>query len=225
LEIPTEQVKVEEKQRGFGIIPNFFEVFDPHPAPLTSKLKYSLAFKFARDPFTKVGVGLLAGIGQVAGSLKYVGGMKGHAERLGANYTNDFTDIMIGGAFLPSLLRQDPRYYYQGRGTKKSRALHAISNLIIAKGDNGHLQPNYSSLGGDLASAGISNVYYPEGIAAWGRRFRISPSTSPYRWAPEYSRSSFIGLRNKVKADLLPYVQCLRARWVLVPLIGCRAKS
>jgi len=80
LEIATEQVKVEEKQRGFGITPNFFEVFDPHPAPLTSKLKYSLAFKFARDPFTIVGVGMLAGIGQAAGSSKYVGGMKGYAE-------------------------------------------------------------------------------------------------------------------------------------------------
>ena len=33
---------------------------------------------------------------------------------------------MIGGAILPSLLHQDPRYFYQGSGTKKSRALHAL---------------------------------------------------------------------------------------------------
>ena len=62
---------------------------------------------------------------------------------------------------LPSLLHQDPRYFYQGTGTKKSRILHAISNPFICKGDNGRWQPNYSSVGGDLASGAISNLYYP----------------------------------------------------------------
>jgi len=68
---------------------------------------------------------------------------------------------MIGGAILPSLLHQDPRYFYRGTGTNKSRLLHAISNPFICRGDNGHLQPNYSSIGGDLASSALSNLYYP----------------------------------------------------------------
>ena len=161
LEIATEQVNVAEKQRGWGIIPNFFEVFDPHPVPLTAKLKFKLTFKVVRDPLTIAGAGMLAGFGQAAGSPKYGGGVKGYAARFGANYANTFTDFMIGGAILPSLLHQDPRYYYQGTGTKKSRALHAISAVFLTQGDNGHLQPNYSSLGGDLASAAISNLYYP----------------------------------------------------------------
>ncbi len=42
-----------------------------------------------------------------------------------------------------------------------SRTLHALKSLVVAKGDNGRLQPNYSSIGGDLASAAISNLYYP----------------------------------------------------------------
>ena len=37
------------------------------------------------------------------------------------------TDIVIGSAILPSLLHQDPRYFYQGTGTTKSRILHALS--------------------------------------------------------------------------------------------------
>ena len=69
--------------------------------------------------------------------------------------------LMIGGAILPSLLHQDPRYFYQGTGTKKSRALHAISSTVICRGDDGSRQPNYSTIGGDLASAAISNAYYP----------------------------------------------------------------
>ena len=67
---------------------------------------------------------------------------------------------MIGGAILPSLLHQDPRYYYQGTGSNKSRTLHALSSPFV-RGDNGQLQPNYSSLGGDLGSAALSNLYYP----------------------------------------------------------------
>jgi hypothetical protein len=68
---------------------------------------------------------------------------------------------MIGGAILPSLLHQDPRYFYQGTGTNKSRALHAITSPFVCRGDNGTPQPNYSTIGGDLASAALSNAYYP----------------------------------------------------------------
>jgi hypothetical protein len=161
-EIAIEQVKIEEKQRGLGVIPNFFEAYGANPAPLTARLKFSLAFKVARDPGTAVGVAMLAGSAQARNSApNYVQGLKGYGERFGANYTNQFTDLMIGGAILPSLLHQDPRYFYQGTGSKKSRALHAISSLIVAKGDNGRWQPNYSSFGGDVASAAISNIYYP----------------------------------------------------------------
>jgi hypothetical protein len=160
-EIALQEVKVEETQRGLGIIPNFFEAYGPHPAPLRARLKFNLAFRIVRDPFTAAGVAILAGAGQMEGSPNYGQGIRGYGERFGANYANQFTDLMIGGAILPSLLHQDPRYFYQGTGTKKSRALHAISSLIITKGDSGLWQPNYSSFGGDLASAVISSLYYP----------------------------------------------------------------
>jgi hypothetical protein len=159
--IALQEVKVEEKQRGLGLIPNFFEAYGSHPAPLTARLKFSLALRVVRDPFTAVGVAILAGAGQAERSPNYGQGIGGYGERFGANYANQFTDLMIVGAILPSLLHQDPRYFYQGTGTKKSRALHAISSLIITKGDSGLWQPNYSSFGGDLASAAISNLYYP----------------------------------------------------------------
>jgi hypothetical protein len=161
-EIAVQQVEVEEKQRGFGIIPNFFTVYDPNPAPLTAKLKFDLSFRVLRDPFTFAGVALIAGVGQATGNPAYVQGAKGYGERFAANYANQFTTILIGGAVLPSLLHQDPRYYYQGSGTKSSRALHAISNVFITKGDSGRTEPNFSSMGGDLASAAIASSYYPE---------------------------------------------------------------
>jgi Carboxypeptidase regulatory-like domain len=160
-EVATEQVKIEEQQRVFGIFPNFYVVYDHDPAPLTTKLKFRLALKTSTDPVTILGVAVLAGINQAADVPDYQQGWQGYGERFGTAAADGFSDIMIGGAILPSLLHQDPRYYYQGTGTNKSRALHALSSPFICRGDNGNLQANYSSLGGDLASAALSNLYYP----------------------------------------------------------------
>ena len=161
-QLATEQVEVEEKQRVLGVLPNFYVVYDPDAAPLTTKLKFKLALKTTIDPVTFLGVAVLSGINQAADTPNYVQGMKGYGQRVGAGYTDGFTDIMVGGAVLPSLLHQDPRYFYQGTGTTKSRAIHALSSAFICKGDNGRWQPNYSSVGGDLASGAISNLYYPQ---------------------------------------------------------------
>lgn len=160
-EIAKQQVQVEEKQRVLGFIPNFYVVYDRNAVPLTSKLKFSLALKTSIDPVTFLGSALLAGFDQATNLHDYEQGAKGYGQRLGAAYADGLTDIMIGGAILPSILHQDPRYFYQGTGTNKSRMLHALSTPFICRGDNGRLQPNYSALGGYLASGAISNAYYP----------------------------------------------------------------
>lgn len=160
-EIATQQVHIEEQQRVLGFIPNFYVVYDPNAVALTKKLKFSLALRASTDPVTFIGEAFLAGIDQAANTPDYVEGAKGYGQRLGAAYADGFTDIMIGGAILPSLLHQDTRYFYQGTGTTKSRAIHALTSPFICKGDNGRWQPNYSSVGGDLASGALSNAYYP----------------------------------------------------------------
>jgi hypothetical protein len=173
-EIATEQVKIEEQQRVFGIIPNFYVVYDHDVTPLTTKLKFKLALRTSADPATIFGVGMLAAINQAANDApNYPQGWKGYGQRYGAAAADGLSDIMIGGAILPSLLHQDPRYFYQGTGTNKSRALHALSNPFICKGDKGKWQPNYSSMGGDLASAALTNVYYPASNRGVGAVFQI----------------------------------------------------
>jgi hypothetical protein len=163
VEFATEQIKDEEKQRIFGIIPNFYISFDgENAAPLTPKMKFDLALKVSYDPFSIAGVGFIAGLRQAFRTPSYRQGAKGYGERFAATGVDGFTDIMIGGAILPSVLHQDPRYFYQGTGTARSRLRHAVLSAFIAKGDNGKWQPNYSSVGGDLASAGLSNLYFPK---------------------------------------------------------------
>jgi Carboxypeptidase regulatory-like domain len=171
-QIATEQVRLEEKQRVFGIIPNFYVTYDAHPVPLTTKLKYRLAFKADTDPVTFFGIFFMATIYQAGDIPNYGQGWDAYFQRVGAGLADTTTDIFLGGAVFPSLLHQDPRYFYQGTGTKKSRLLHAMSSPYICKGDNGKTQPNYSSLGGDLASGAISNLYYPDSDRGAGLVFQ-----------------------------------------------------
>lgn len=172
-EIATQEVKIEEQQRVFGIIPNFYVVYDQNTAPLTAKLKFKLALRTSSDPATIVGVGVLAAINQAATDApNYVQSWKGYGQRYGAAAADGLSDIMIGGAILPSLLHQDPRYFYQGTGTNESRAFHAISYPFACRGDNGRTQPNYSTMGGDLASAALANLYYPKSNRGAGLVFQ-----------------------------------------------------
>ncbi len=161
-ELATEQVKMEEQQRVFGIIPNFYVVYDSANAvPLTAKLKYKLALKTSADPITFAGIFFMAGVNQGVRIPNYQSGTLGYGERVGAVAADGFSDIFIGGAILPSLLHQDPALLLSGHGTNRSRFLHAISYPFICKGDNGHLQPNYSTIGGDIGSSALENLYYP----------------------------------------------------------------
>ena len=170
-EIATQQVEVEEKQRVLGFIPNFYTVYDKNPAPLTAKLKFRLALRTSVDPITILGSAFVAAVDQAGDTPDYGQGWEAYGQRFGANYANGLTDIFIGGALLPSLLHQDPRYYYKGTGTNKSRVIYALLNPFRTKGDNGKWQPNYSGLGGYLASGAISNAYYPESNRGVGQVF------------------------------------------------------
>ncbi len=161
-EIAEDQIHVEEKQRLLGVIPNFYVTYDAHPVPLTTRQKFQLAWKSSIDPVSFGITGIIAGFEQADDVFPGYGqGAQGYGKRFGAAYADGFTGTFIGGAILPSLLKQDPRYFYKGSGGTKARTLYAVANAVICKGDNGRWQPNYSSVVGDLASAGISNLYYP----------------------------------------------------------------
>jgi hypothetical protein len=176
-QIATQQVEIEEKQRVLGIIPNFYVVYDERPAPLTPKLKFRLAARLLIDPMTFIGSSFVAATEQAAsGTPDYGQGWDAYGQRVGANYADGVTDIMFGDAILPSLLHQDPRYYYKGTGTIKSRIAYALANPFRRKADNGEWQPNWSSWGGYLVSGALSNVYYPEsdrGAKLLGQSFAV----------------------------------------------------
>jgi hypothetical protein len=162
VEIATEQVRAEEQQRVLGVIPNFYVSYSPNPAQLTSRQKFGMAWKSNIDPVSLGITGVVAGIEQGENTFSGYGqGTEGYAKRYGAGFANNFINTMLGSAILPAWWKQDPRYFYKGTGSFRSRALYAIANSVICKGDNGKWQPNYSSIVGGLAAGGMANIYYP----------------------------------------------------------------
>jgi len=162
VEVAEEEMKVEEKQRVLGVLPNFYVSYNPNAVALSSKQKFKLAARTVVDPFTLVMVAGTAGVQQAQNHFREYGqGALGYGKRFGAGYADTVTGTFIGGAILPSLLKQDPRYFYKGTGSKTSRFFYAVATAVICKGDNGHWQANYSGILGSLAAGGISNLYYP----------------------------------------------------------------
>jgi hypothetical protein len=161
-DLAEQQISAEVKQRILGVLPNFYVSYIPNAAPLTRKQKFKLALKVSVDPVTFLTTGITASIEQAQNDFSgYGDGFGGYAKRYGATYGDRVSSTFFGAALLPSLLHQDPRYFYMGKGKVIHRALYAISTVVICKGDNGHWQPNYSNVFGNLAAGGISSLYYP----------------------------------------------------------------
>jgi len=162
VEVAQQQIKAEEQQRALGFVPNFFVSYVQNAEPLSRKQKFELAWKSTIDPVNFILTGAIAGVEQAQDDFSGYGqGTEGYAKRYGATFANGAINTFLGSAVFPSLLKQDPRYFYKGTGSKRSRILYAMVNAVICKGDNGRWQPNYSGIMGGLAAGGISNAYYP----------------------------------------------------------------
>jgi len=164
VELAEQDVKAEEKQRVFGIIPNIFVVYKDHPLPLNGKQKLELAFHGVIDPFPFVSSAVVAGVEQAENTLPgYGSGPGAYGKRYGATYANFASATLLRDGLFPAVFHQDPRYYYRGKGTKTSRVLYALSTAVIVKGDNGKNEFAYASILGNFSAGALTNLYYPAG--------------------------------------------------------------
>jgi hypothetical protein len=156
------QIQQEEKQRLVGVLPNFFVSYDKNAVPLTAKQKFELTDKTILDPANFAFTMALAGIEQAQNTFPgYGSGPGAYGMRFGAAFADFVSGAMLGGAVLPVVFHQDPRYFYKGTGSVWRRTGYAIAMAAVSKGDNGKWQPAYAAILGDLASGAISNIYHP----------------------------------------------------------------
>jgi hypothetical protein len=160
--IAEEQIKAQEQQRLFGFVPNFYVSYVPDAAPLTSRQKLTLAARETFDWTAFVGASVAAAIDQATNAHAGFGdGGSGYAKRWAAHFVDDRTGDLLTHYVFASLFHQDPRYFYQGNGTKLSRLVHASTSPFVARSDTGTTMANYAYLLGSIGAAGLSNTYYP----------------------------------------------------------------
>jgi len=94
-----QQLKIEEKQRVLGIIPNFYVSYVPHAAPLDCETEIQAGHEDGGGSIYVPGGGRDCGSGAGAKSLLRIWqGAEGYAKRFGANYADTVTGTFIGGA-------------------------------------------------------------------------------------------------------------------------------
>jgi Carboxypeptidase regulatory-like domain len=163
------QLKEEEKQRVFGIIPNFYVAYDPNTVPLTGTQKFKLADRTAIDPITIASAALGAEINQALQTpVEWKQNWAGYGQRFGAVYAGTVVGVELSGAVFPAIFHQDPRYFYKGTGTTGERVHWALKQSIEQKGDNGKWQVGYSNMLGDVAASAVTVALYPHQNTNWG---------------------------------------------------------
>lgn len=172
-EVAQSQVEAQETQRVLGFFPNYYSSYIWDAAPMTPKLKFKLALRATTDPVSFLAAAGLAGVEQKHNTFPGYGqGSEGYAKRFGAAYADAFVGKMVSRAILPTVLHQDPRYFYRGSGSVRSRIFYALRAAVVTRGDDGRMQPNYSQVLGNFAASGIANLYRAPGDRTASLTFR-----------------------------------------------------
>ena len=166
------------KDRLFYALPNFLTLENAGQVPpLSTKEKFKVVTKGSFDYVQIPWYGFLAGISQAEDSEKGYGqGAAGYGKRFGAYFADGTIENYMTGAVLPTVLRQDPRYFQSGKGSFAHRTGYAISRIFVTRMDSGHNQFNYSEIVGSALAAGISTYSYhphedktlPNTLSVWG---------------------------------------------------------
>jgi len=148
--------------RLFNLLPNFLTLENAgQRPPLTTDQKFKTVARGSFDYVIFPWYGLLAGISQAENSeAGYGHGAAGYGKRYGAAFADSTIESFVAGAVLPSLLRQDPRFYQSSNGRFLHRLGYAVSRIVITRSDSGGEQFNYSEIFGSAISAGISTYSY-----------------------------------------------------------------
>lgn len=164
----------KQPKRILGIIPNYRAVSaNTELPPLSFKGAMWLASQDTFDYSNFIFVAGLAGISMAGNSQPSFG----HgAEAYGKYYWHSFVDGAIENymteAIVPTLSREDPRYYTLGKGGFVKRTSYAVSRLFITRTNGGGSTFNLSEVVGAGASAGIGNLYYPAEHNPWVKTYQ-----------------------------------------------------
>src|SRR5215471_3042916 len=129
----------EGSNRLFGFLPNYTTV-DEHPMdeasastdvpPLSIKHSFKLADLNSFDPVVLPFVGLKTVFGAGGSDPNF-------ATRYGRAFANHASASFMTIAIMPTITKQDPRYFRSGEGNVFRRAAYAASRSVVARTPSG----------------------------------------------------------------------------------------
>ena len=158
--------------RVLGVLPNYRSAEESDPfTPLSVRRKFYIGYKDSTDYPIFFVAGALAALGQMTDQHPEFGqGLKGYGKRLGGSVADQLIGNFMTESVMPSLLREDPRYFRRGHGGVWSRTGYAASRVLFARNDHVNWTFNAAEVCGNAVGAAVGNAYYP-GERHWGDNF------------------------------------------------------
>jgi hypothetical protein len=188
--------------RLFFALPNFLTVDkNGKIIPLTAGQKFKVVARGAFDPVQIPWYAILAGISQAENSEPGYGqGAEGYGKRWGAYAADGTIENFFVGAILPSIFRQDPRFFPSHEGSFAHRATYAISRIVVTRGDNGRREFNISEVLGSAISSSISTYsYHPRADRTIGNTASVWVSQMGYDAVTIMLKEFWPDIRRKLK--------------------------
>lgn len=160
---PVTPLSKQQPKRILGVMPNFRAVSAGEiPPPPTPKQAFMIATRNSFDYSSFIFVGFTSAFAEWSNAHPQLGqGMAGY----GRYYWRGFVDKTNGNYLvifaLPTIFRQDERYYAMGEGSVWKRMAYSTSRVAITPNYEGHNSFNISELLGRGMAQGISVAYYP----------------------------------------------------------------
>jgi hypothetical protein len=170
--------------RILGVLPNYrtanpMDVYQP----LTTRQKFTIAVKDSFDWPNYLVSGLSAGVYQIQNQNPSFGqGVKGYAHRYWTSYIDQSMGNLMTEAVMPTLLREDPRYFRKVTGSGKNRLFYALTRVVVTRTDAGGPRFNFSEVIGNGVMASVGNAYYPDnrGVSPTAQRMGTQIATDSF---------------------------------------------
>ncbi len=177
-EIERQEKTGTSDDRLFWALPDFLTVQNAANIPtLSTGEKFKVVARGSFDWVEFPWYGFLAGLSQAENSEPGYGqGAEGYGKRYGAYFADGTIENFMTEAVLPSILKQDPRYYQLGEGSFLHRTEYAVSRIFVTRSDSKTTQFNFSEIVGSAMAAFASTyTYHPRGdrtvpntLSVWG---------------------------------------------------------
>jgi hypothetical protein len=152
-----------QTKRILFVIPNFRAVSaDQHLPPQSVKEKFKTATLDSVDYSSFIFVGGQAAVAQANSSYPEFGqGARGYGRYYWHTLADAINENMFVEFIVPTVMREDTRYYTLGRGDLAKRLGYAFTRIVITRSDSGHETFNFSEIAGAGMFSGVANLYYP----------------------------------------------------------------